>query len=329
MKLRNILIAGALALSMIASTACSNGSGVDLSPSAQDKKIVMTVGGEKVEYQEYRYFYLNNKRDLFGEGASLNAEDVARLKALTENNARNRHALVMMAEDYKAKLTKEQSDAAKASVEAYRESCGDDETYLIALERQYLTDDLYRDLSLESMLAYAVLDKMIEAGDIKSDDTTIDAVFASDEVLCIKEIFVQYNSEETKDIARNRAEEALTKLSEGGDFETLMLEYSDYNEADLPPEHGYYTLKYDALDEIWDTAITLAEGEYSVVVESAYGFHIVKRCEKDIEYMNEHRDEIFESYTYSKFYEKFYPLMESLEVEYTSYGEGMDFVNLS
>ncbi|MBE6612024.1 MAG: hypothetical protein E7632_05995, partial [Ruminococcaceae bacterium] len=72
MKLKQIF-AGAMAALLLMTTACG-GDGVDFAPSAEDKKIVMTVGGEKVEHQEYRYFYLNNKRDLYGEDASLTAE---------------------------------------------------------------------------------------------------------------------------------------------------------------------------------------------------------------------------------------------------------------
>ncbi len=323
-----MIAAGALAFSIIFSTSCG-GSGVDLSPTAQDKKIVMTVGGEKVEYQEYRYFYLNNKRDIFGADATLNADDVARLKALCEDNVKNKHGLVIMAEKYGAKLSKENTESAKQYVESYRASCGDDETYLIALREQYLTDDLFREMTLESMLAYSILDKMKEKGELATDEASIDAALQSDDVVCVKEVFVQYTSDETRSIAQKRAEEALKKLSEGAVFEDIMREYSDYNEVDLPPEHGYYTMKYDALDEIWETVSKLAVGEYSVVVESPYGFHIVKRCEKNEAYMKTHRDEIFESYSYSKFYEKFYPLIDSIEVEYTSYGKGMDFVNLS
>jgi len=234
---------------------------------------------------------------------------------------------VLLAEKYGAKLTKEAADAAEGTVDAYRASMGDDETYLIALEAQYMTDDLFRDLSLESALAYAVLEKMVEKGDIKADDASMDAVLASDEILCLKEIFVRYNTPETKSTAKDRAEEALAKLTAGESFESVMRAYSDYSEAELPPEHGYYTMENDALDVIWETAVTLAPGEYSVVVESAYGFHIVMRCEKDADYMKANRAAITESYKQAKFYEIFDPFAAALEVKYTSFGENLDYVN--
>ncbi len=327
MKLK-ALTAGMLAALLLFGTACSSSAG-DLSSTADDRKIVMTVGGEKVEYQEFRYYYLNNKRDLFGADAKLDADQVSELKALSEANAKQRHGLVLFAEKYKAKLTEEAVDYAEKTVEDFRASMGDDETYLIALEEHHLTHELFSDITLENQLPYAILEKMIEKGDIPSGDAAIDAVLASDDIICIKEIFISNNTPETKEIVRERAEEAHAKLMEGGEFEQLMKEYSDYSEENLPTEHGYYTMKYDALDEIWDVAVTLAPGEHSIVVESAYGFHIIKRCEKDPAYMNEKREEIFESYTYARFSEMFEAFSKDLEVKYTSYGEGLDFVNLS
>ena len=328
MKLKS-LAAAALAALTLMTAACSGTAGAGLTSSAEDRKVVLTVGGEKVERQEYRYFYLNNKRDLYGADAALDAAKVAELKSLTEANISERHALLLLAEKYRAKLTEEMADPAEATVADFRASMGDDETYLIALEEQYLTHELFDALTQESYLAYPVLEKMIDKGEIAVDDAAREAAFASDEILCLKEIFIQYNTAETKEIARERAEDVLGLLAKGGDFEALMAEYSDYNASDLPPEHGYYTMKYDALDVVWDTAVTLAPGEYSVVVESAYGFHIIKRCEKDAAYMAANADAIFENYTYSKFYEIFEPFAASLEIKYTGYGESIDFVNLS
>ena len=302
-------------------TACRESSSVDFTPTENDKKIVMRVGGSEVEYQEFRYYYLNNKADIIGEGVAPTEEQTERILALTEENARNRHGLLLFAKKYGVAVTKDDKKAAEGYVKQYRnEYFSSDEDYLLALNSKYMTHDLFKALQSESALAYRVLEKMMEAGGIATDDADIDAAFKSDDIICLKEIFVKYDSAEERTKANERAEEALSRLMDGEAFEALMTEYSDYSASSMPPEHGYYTMKYDALDVIWENAVTLAEGEHSYVIESEYGFHIIMRCEKNYDYMNENRTEIYENYSYAKFYEKFYPFAETLEIEYTDFG---------
>lgn len=295
-----------------------------------EREVVMTVGGREVQYQEFRYYFLNNKRDSYGTDAALTAEQVAETLKMTEENVRTRYALLLLAEKYGTGVTEVDIKEANAYVDGYRTgSFESDEDYLVALSHNFLTDELFRSLQSETTLAYTVLAKMKESGDIKTDRETMDAAFASDSILCLKEVYIDRNKYESEDAARERAEEALTKLMDGAEFVEVMQTYSDYDGASLSPEHGYYTMKYDALDVVWETAEKLAEGEHSYVIESEYGYHIVLRAPKDYEYMNEIRESIVENYSYAKFGEIFYPFMESLEIEYTEYGSGLDLTAIS
>ncbi len=303
---------------------CAESGSVNFSPTENDKKIVMSVGESEVEYQEFRYYFLNNKRDMIGEGATSTDEQTEKILTLTENNVRSRHGLLLFAKEYGVSVTKDDKKAAEDYAKEYRtENFSSDEEYLLALEANYMTNDLFIKLQSESGLAYKVLEGMMENGEIATDDADIDAAFMSDEIVCLKEIFVKYDSASEKAEANRRAEEALSRLMNGEEFEALMGEYSDYSASSLPPEHGYYTMKYDVLDVIWENAVKLAEGEHSYVIESEYGFHIIKRYPKDYDYMEKKRTEIYENYTYSKFYEKFYPFAEALTVEYTEFGKAL------
>ena len=78
-----------------------------LKSTSADKKTVMTVGGEKVAYQEYRYFWMNNKRDLYGADAELTPEQTEKIKQLVETNVTDRHALRLLAAEYGVELTDE------------------------------------------------------------------------------------------------------------------------------------------------------------------------------------------------------------------------------
>ena len=326
LKLTAALILIAVTIAFL--PACSNSSD-RFAPTKTDKQTVMTVGGREVEYQEFRYYFLNNKRERFGAGAELTQEQIDELLRLTEENAKNRHGLLLLAERYGTGVTESDTAEADTYVERYRtEFFSSDEDYLLALADNYMTDDLFRSLQSENLLPYSVLAKMKETGDIDLSDEAMDAAFRSDSILCLKEIYVSKSAFESSEEARNRAEEAHANLMVGAAFEDMMLKYSSYDRASLPPEHGYYTMKYDALDVIWDTAAELAEGEYSYVIESEYGFHIVMKAPKDFEYMESIRDTIVENYSYAKFGEIFYTFAESLAVEYTEFGAALDFSSI-
>lgn len=314
----------------ICAVSCGAGSS-DFTPSAADKRVVMTVGGKDVQYQEFRYYFLNNKRDSFGEGAELTEEQVETLRELTEDNARYSKAIELMAEKYSTELSDDDLSAVEAYIAEYRatECYNNDDTYRMALEAQYMTDWLFRMLQKNNTLAYRTIERMRESDAIKTDDTTIDALLSSDDLLCIKEIYIGYNTEETKDIARSRAEKALEALTNGEDFAEVMRDYSDYNEASMSPERGYYATEYEMPEYIWGAATAIAEGEYSSIIESPYGYHIVMRAEKDNAYMESIRDDIRERYVSAMYTKELYAAMDTLEVKYTSYGETLDLSKMS
>ena len=303
-------------------TSC--GEGNPLRSSSEDKKTVMTVGGDNVKFEEFRYFWLNNKRDLYGEGANLDENAVENLKSLVETNVSDRHALRLLAKDFGVELTADDKNRAKAYVDTFRATCGDTDAYKDQLRNQYLNEPFFIELTTDTTVAYALLDAMAEKGAIKVSEDDYNAATATDEVLCIKEIYVTWPSADYKDWAKGRVEEALAKLNAGEKFEDLMTEYSNYNPTDLPPEHGYYTMEYDALEEIWDAAKNLREGEYSGIIETDFGYHIVLRAKKDAEYMATQHDELYEIFRQSRFYEYFYEYKKTLQIEYTSFGEKLD-----
>lgn len=292
-----------------------------LRSSSEDKKVVMNIGSEKVKFEEYRYFWLNNKRDLYGEDAALDADQINEINSLTENNVLDRHGLRLLADEYGVELTSEDQMRTDAYVDSFKTDCGSDEAYKEQLLAQYINEPFLKELTADTTIAYALLDEMAARGGIAVSEDDYAAALLTDEVLCIKEIYISYPDESLKDWAKGRAEDALARLEAGESFEALMTELSDYNGDDLPPEHGYYTMQYDALDEIWEAASALSEGGHSRVIETDFGFHIVMRAKKDVSYMEGLHDELFEVFRQSRFYRAFYEFIEGVEVEYTSFGE--------
>jgi parvulin-like peptidyl-prolyl isomerase len=81
----------------------------------------------------------------------------------------------------------------------------------------------------------------------------------------------------TKDQAKKRAEEALSKIKKGGDFATVVGEYSeDTGSAKRGGNLGPFT-KGRMVKPFADAAFALKPGETSAVVESPFGFHVIQR----------------------------------------------------
>lgn len=85
------------------------------------------------------------------------------------------------------------------------------------------------------------------------------------------------NAKRTKEEARKLAEEVRKKAKEGADFAKLAEEYSD-DPASKERMGSVGTFARDGMVEPFaDAAFALQVGEVSDVVETYFGFHVIKR----------------------------------------------------
>lgn len=83
----------------------------------------------------------------------------------------------------------------------------------------------------------------------------------------------------TREEAKKRAEECLAKIRGGSDFDEIVVECSDEpGAAKRGGDLGTFQRKA-MVKEFADAAFNLRVGEVSDVVESPFGFHIIKRTE--------------------------------------------------
>lgn len=88
-------------------------------------------------------------------------------------------------------------------------------------------------------------------------------------------------SDEDKAAAKVKAEEALARAKAGEDFATLVTEYSQ-DPGSLETGGEYTFARGEMVTSFEDEAYSLGIGEISDLVESEYGYHIIKVEEKDI-----------------------------------------------
>lgn len=82
-------------------------------------------------------------------------------------------------------------------------------------------------------------------------------------------------TEEQKAAAKKKIEEAKAKLDSGEKFEDVAKEYSDDATAQNGGDLGWFG-KGRMVPEFEEAAFALKEGETSEIIESQYGYHIIK-----------------------------------------------------
>jgi len=145
----------------------------------------------------------------------------------------------------------------------------------------YLVDDF---------LAQEYLAKVVLAGIKVSEDEMKkyfkehEKEFMLTESVKARHIFVQLSdkaTEEEKTAARKKAEEILSRLKKGEDFAKVAAEASeDADTAKNGGELGLLTPGKTNSEEFEKAAFALKSGETSEIVQSPFGFHIIKADEK-------------------------------------------------
>jgi hypothetical protein len=104
----------------------------------------------------------------------------------------------------------------------------------------------------------------------------------------------RWRPEEVRDSARRRAEEALERARAGEDFVALVGAYS--GEAGAAERGGLLQPGREGswVPEFWRAARSLEEGELSGVVETEYGFHVIRLESREPVPFEEARDQVLE-----------------------------------
>ncbi len=139
----------------------------------------------------------------------------------------------------------------------------------------------------------------IGAEDAGIDDEALRQAYERDPEpeLVVRQLVVlseRWRPEEHRAVARERASEALARIRGGADFERIVAEYSEEpGAADRggllqPGREGGW------VPEFWNAARSLSAGEVSEVVETEYGFHVIRLEGRRVVPFEEARDRALE-----------------------------------
>ncbi|MCJ7728209.1 MAG: peptidylprolyl isomerase, partial [Actinobacteria bacterium] len=208
----------------------------------------------------------------------------------------------------------------------------------MGIDRKFL-ENYFRSLMLGSKIFNIVTaDATVTEDEVKQyyedNKNTLFLVPAKLKASHILAIFpwVEDNSEETeegREEALSKIEMVEDKLKDGGDFEDLARQYSDDGTSGENGGDLGYISKGQMVEEFDKALFALDVGEVSGIVETEYGFHIVKATDREEEYiqkfdeakesintdlLNLHKAEKWEDFISS--------LIEEVNIEYFTDVEG-------
>lgn len=285
-----------------------------------DLENVMNVGGTDISAALYRYFLLNLRSQYAGitlEGTDIDSiieeQVVAYLKQYAAADVMAKELSVTVSDE-----AKEELDAYLAEVVA-QINADESTSYEAELAAANMTDKVFRDLQNNSLTQSQIyVDKY--RGTATSDEI-VD--YVHENYVRVKHILIKTQDldDEQKAEARSRADGVLERAKNGENFEDLVKEYS---EDGMDVDVGYYFTYDEMVQEFEDKSYELEIGEISDIVESPYGYHIIKKYAMDDDYIRneeELNEVIDEKICENRFYADLEEKAETLEVVY---GENFD-----
>jgi parvulin-like peptidyl-prolyl isomerase len=210
----------------------------------------------------------------------------------------------MTLEEYKRRTEEELSELDRSLAELVY-ALGGREAFDRTLTLYHMTPYLYYTQTQTEMLYEKLNTYYLESGMILTSNEDVRALLDTDEYVRAKHILITNDAGDDHEANLATAKDILARLQNGEDFDLLMKEYSEDVNAEGAPNgpDGYYFFRGEMDESFENASFALKEGEFSDIVTSAYGYHIILRLEKEAEYMDTNLSSIKTAYAQLRFYQ--------------------------
>ena len=315
----------ALILSMIITISligCSN----------NNDKAIATVNGQDITLGNYEKLLALNKSSMEAYyGSEIWTKEIEdgktyedTLKEMVLESMITSEVVYQQAQKEKVSPTDEQI---KEQIDSFNDSIKNDKEYKaqlkdMGIDEEFLKYQFARDLSNANLQEKFESDVKISDSEMKKyydenkDDYYTDTVTASH--ILLKTIDDEGNelSDDKKKEAKKKAEEALDKVKNGEDFAEVAKEYSQDSSASNGGELGTFG-RGKMVKEFENAAFSMKAGDISDIVETEYGYHIIKvtnRVDEQKSY-DDVKDDIKSTLASEKYSEYIEKLRENSNIE--------------
>lgn len=147
----------------------------------------------------------------------------------------------------------------------------------------FLASQIRRDLAIKQFVDKQFAEKVtVSDKEAKSYYDTHPEAFHEPGRVKASHILIKVDSqadETAKGAARKKIEEIQQKLEKGEDFAELAKEFSQCPSSGSGGDLGYFT-RGEMVEPFTDAAFALAPGEISPIVETRFGYHLIKSADK-------------------------------------------------
>lgn len=290
---KKLLMIAIIGLFIFMGTACNL---VQMNPEAAKKQVVAKIGEEEVLKQEFNYYLTIEKLNwkLQGQDFPGDEETLKQIKGQILDVIVENQLLLQAAKAEEVEIEdKEINTQVEDTIKSLMEDIGGEEEYNKFLEENDITPDEFKEFLkgyfLDNQYIVGLYQKITE--DIEVKDQDVEKYYEDN----IKQF--DPSTVEAKHIlstSQEQAEEIRDKAKEGEDFEALMEEYKEKEGIQEAADLGEFTYT-KMVPEFSEAAFALEPGDVSDIVQTSYGFHVIKvvnKTEKEVQKLEEVKDTI-------------------------------------
>ncbi|MHB8864921.1 MAG: peptidylprolyl isomerase [Pirellulaceae bacterium] len=265
----------------------SEGAQTAAQDAAEARKVVARVNGQPIYEDQLKPELEKSLSALRRYG--MRKDDSGTVKRLQERVLNKAIGDVLISQESKKRTVENLEEKVEQRVKALEEKYGAGEGMEKYLKIRRITlDDLRESLKGrvrvdDYLKEQGVLEPEIPESQIREMFDTDPGSFVRRETLTVSHILVAVDEDagpEQKDQARQKAEQIHQELVAGKDFAAMAKEHSDCKSASDGGNLG--RIKKGFMPPEFDTAaLNLEQGAISEVVQTKFGFHIIKLFEKD------------------------------------------------
>ncbi len=270
--------------------------------------VVLTVNGNPVHADEYAAYLQSNMQSYSKTYDEMGLTDIWNNSETAEQfgpavieAAKQQVVLIRMVlekfQEYGLTMSDDDLKDLENSWQENIDQLGED-SYLDTLAQIGFTPEQYENYLYISKCATKLSDYFYgENGTLTPSDSELHDYFRKNYIITAQHILIMTDNPATGDTIRTDAEakaiaqSLLNRINSGEDFNTLMNLYGEDPGVESN-SNGYTFIKGQMVDEFYNGAIALSEGEISGLVKSNYGYHIIKRLPLDESQFDEVRDSI-------------------------------------
>lgn len=265
---------------------------------SKEDKSVAIVNGKEITLGDYEVVLALNKSsmDSYSGGAmdwtaKIEGDETYedKIREIALDSMINSEVIYQQAEKEKLLATDKE---VQEQVDSFNESIKDDESAkkefkAMGVNDEFLKYQFSRDLAINNLQSNYKEKEKVSNDEMKKYYEENKNDYYTDTVN-VSHILISNQDSEGKELtgdkleeAKKEAEDVLAKVNSGEDFAELAKKYSDDpGSAENGGELGVYGRENDLVKEFSDAAFELKTGEVSQLVETQFGYHIIKCTER-------------------------------------------------